>query len=151
MKRLLLVLFTVCACVACNAPSSPKFLKTPQDVVDWRLTPQGDILLESSYILYKNREEIKRTCSIAEVKEAGSLRVIFYSYSIGATIYRKVEICKMIDGYYFLAWGDSYEFENYNSYNYKNELAKKYGCTADEIVEIAKAAKDWQPDEDDIF
>jgi hypothetical protein len=145
MRRLLLVLFTFVACAACQTdPNKPILFKSPEQYIDWVITPRGYIVTEEQYLRYKHQDEVAKTLSIAEVKEYGSLRVIFYSYSIGANVYRKIEFCKQVDEYLFMA--NSYRFAS--KFVDKSELAMEYGATRDDIAEVLRAAYNWQPDDD---
>lgn len=145
MKRFLLVLFTFVTCAACQTnPDKPILFKSPEQYVDWVITPRGYIVSEEMYLRYKHQDEVAKTLSIAEVKEYGSLRVIFYSYSIGASVYRKISFCKQVDEYLLMARG--YLFTT--SLVDKSELAMEYGITRDEVTEVMRAAYNWQPNDD---
>ena len=145
MKRLLLVLFTFVTCAACQTnPDKPILFKSPEQYVDWVITPRGYIVSEEMYLRYKHQDEVTKTLSIAEVKEYGSLRVIFYSYSIGASVYRKISFCKQVDEYLLMARGYLFTASLVD----KSELAMEYGITRDEVTEVMRAAYNWQPNDD---
>lgn len=145
MRRLLLVLFTFVACAACQTdPNKPILFKSPELYIDWVITPRGYIVTEEQYLQYKHQDEVAKTLSIAEVKEYGSLRVIFYSYSIGASVYRKIEFCKQVDEYLLMVFPSDFK----SRFVDKTELAMEYGITRDEVTEVMQAAYNWQPDDD---
>lgn len=145
MRRLLLVLFTFVACAACQTdPNKPILFKSPEQYIDWVITPRGYIVTEEQYLRYKHQDEVAKTLSIAEVKEAGSLCVIFYSYSIGATVHRKIEFCKKVDDYLLMVFPSDFK----SRFVDKTELAMEYGITRDEVTEVMQAAYNWQPDDD---
>lgn len=91
---------------------------------------------EDEYRIYKNRKEIDKTLIINDTIQKGSLCAIFYSYSIGSTVYRKVEFAKVIDGFYL----DTYLSKD------KSKAAEEYGVTRDDIAEVYRAWSNWSPE-----
>lgn len=145
MKKIAIFALLCMFCASCQTdPNKPILFKSPEQYIDWVITPRGYIVTDEQYLQYKHQDEVAKTLSIAEVKEAGSLRVIFYSYSIGATVYRKIEFCKKVDEYLLMARG--YRFTS--SLVDKSELAMEYGITRDEVTEVMRAAYNWQPNDD---
>lgn len=145
MKKIAIFALLCMFCASCQTdPNKPILFKSPEQYIDWVITPRGYIVTDEQYLQYKHQDEVAKTLSIAEVKEAGSLCVIFYSYSIGATVYRKIEFCKKVDEYLLMARG--YRFTS--SLVDKSELAMEYGITRDEVTEVMRAAYDWQPNDD---
>ncbi len=137
----LFVIFTLTGCV--QNTTSNKGVATAEEYVKGRV-------YNEAYPWYynaqraKHKSEIDKSLTVNEVVEFGDLRVIFYSFSVGADIVRETCQCGVVDGLLYPTYPINriYEYEDETI----NRL-KQLGISKDRIKELEQVlerAKEWE-------